>query len=362
MDRRRVPRLSLDLLRGFCAAARHLSFTRAAQELFVTQPAISREIKTLEAQLGRPLFRRVNRTLELTQAGQELYRAVDEALGLIDAASMRVAGDSRTLSVTTKVALASTWLVPRLPRFTQQHPEVDMRFAASNDALDLEREHIDLALRFVLRGAATRSQDKLFDYQQFPVCSPALLNDRARPLRTPADLAKHVLLDFETAVYGRPWYDWQQWLDAMKLRGLKGAGWLRFSHYDQVIEAAIKGGGAAIGKWPHLSQHLRDGVLVAPLGPEWVATLGAFFVEDAGSAPAEVVGLFVDWLHAEARSDAAEAARDHGRSLPAPGARQPSAPKAGRGDLRRAGPDQRSAASRSTGTGSGSDRSRFCST
>jgi DNA-binding transcriptional LysR family regulator len=310
--------LSLDLLRGFRAAARHLSFTRAAQELFVTQPAISREIKTLEDQLGQPLFRRVNRALELTQAGQELYRAVDEALGIIDAAAMRVAGDSRTLSVTTTVALASTWLVPRLPRFTQQHPEVDMRFVASNDALDLEREQIDLALRFVLRGAATKSQDKLFDYHQFPVCSPTLLKDRSRPLRTPADLANHVLLDFETVVYGRPWYDWQQWLDAMKLRGAKGAGWLRFSHYDQVIEAAIKGGGVAIGKLPHLSSHLRDGMLVAPLGPEWVATLGAFYIEDAGSAPREVVDLFVRWLRAEALLDAEQRDRCIARPAPSP--------------------------------------------
>jgi LysR family glycine cleavage system transcriptional activator len=321
MDRRRAPRLSLDLLRGFRAAARHLSFTRAAQELFVTQPAISREIKTLEDQLGQPLFRRVNRALKLTQAGRELYRAVDEALALIDDATMRVAGAWRTLSVTTTVALASMWLVPRLPRFTQQHPEVDMRFAASNDALDLEREHIDLAVRCVPQGAATTSQDKLFDYEQFPACSPSLLKDKARSLRTPADLANHVLLDFETVLYGRPWYDWQQWLDAMKLRGVQGAGWLRFSHYDQVIEAAIKGGGVAIGKWPHLTQHLRDGVLVAPLGAGWLATLGACYIEDAGSAPPEVVSLFVRWLHAEAQCDAKE--REKGIARPAPAPRRP---------------------------------------
>src|SRR5512139_1216140 len=142
MDGMRVPRLSLDLLRGFRAAARHLSFTRAAQELFVTQPAVSREIRTLEAQLGRPLFRRVNRALQLTPAGQELYAAVDEALALIEAATARVVGVGQSLSVTTTVALASTWLVPRLPRFAQLHPEIDMRFVASNDAVDLEREHV----------------------------------------------------------------------------------------------------------------------------------------------------------------------------------------------------------------------------
>jgi LysR family transcriptional regulator, glycine cleavage system transcriptional activator len=303
MDGRRVPRLSLDLLRGFRAAARHLSFTRAAQELFVTQPAISREIRTLEEQLGQPLFRRVNRSLELTPAGQELYRAVDEALGLVDAATLRIAGPSRTLSVTTTVALASTWLVPRLPRFAQQHPEIDMRFVASNQMVDLDREQVDIAIRFVPAGAATPSKDKLFDYQQFPVCAPALARDRVRPLRSREDLARHVLLDFETVVYGRPWYDWQHWLGAMGMRGFQGAGWLRFSHYDQVIEAATKGSGVAIGKRPHLTSHLREGTLVEPLGSACVAQLGAFYIEYGASAQPYAAEAFVNWLHAEARQD-----------------------------------------------------------
>jgi DNA-binding transcriptional LysR family regulator len=318
MDARRAPRLSLDLLRGFRAAARHLSFTRAAQELFVTQPAISREIRTLEEQLGRPLFRRVNRALELTQAGQELYRAVDEALAVIDAAALRVAGAMQALSVTTTVALASTWLVPRLPRFAKLHPEVDMRFVASNAMVDLEREHIDVAIRYVPAGTAAPSADKLFDYLQFPVCAPALAKDRSRPLRTAADLSRHVLLDFETVLYGRPWYDWQQWFATMKLRDIEGAGWLRFSHYDQVIEAAVNGAGVAIGKRPHLAQHLRAGLLVEPLGAQGVARQGAFYVEIGPSAPREVARAFVDWLHDEARRDeensAGEAARGRRRA------------------------------------------------
>lgn len=316
MDRARAPRLSLDLLRGFRAAARHLSFTRAAQELFVTQPAISREIRTLEEQLGQPLFRRVNRTLQLTQAGQELLCAVDEGLGIIDAATTHIAGSSRTLAVTTTVALASTWLVPRLPRFAKQHPHIDMRIVASNDALDLAREHLDLAVRFVPEGMATHSRDKLFDYRQFPVCSPALARDAKRPLREPADLSRHVLLDFETILYGRPWYDWTQWLGAMNLRGLKGTGWLRFSHYDQVIDAAVNGSGVAIGKWPHLAQHLGDGVLVAPLAERGVATLGGFFIEVADAAPREVVDVFVQWLRTETRRDArrdVRASRPHSK-------------------------------------------------
>src|SRR5258706_283530 len=153
MNRQRAPRLSLDLLRAFRSAARHLSFTRAAREQFVTQSAVSRAMRTLEEQLGQPLFHRVNRALTLTHAGEELYRASDEALGLIDAATDRLTGSARALAFTTTTALASTWLVPKLPQFTRLHPGTDVRIFASNDMVDLEREHIDVALRFVPPGA-----------------------------------------------------------------------------------------------------------------------------------------------------------------------------------------------------------------
>ena len=109
-----------------------MGFTRAAQELFVTQSAISREIKTLEEQLGKPLFRRVHRALQLTRAGEELYRATDEALTLLDAATDRVAESGKALAITSTTALASLWLAPRLPRFNRLHPGVDVRIAASN--------------------------------------------------------------------------------------------------------------------------------------------------------------------------------------------------------------------------------------
>jgi LysR family transcriptional regulator, glycine cleavage system transcriptional activator len=303
MKQQRTPRLSLDLLRGFRAASRHLSFTRAAQELFVTQSAISHEIRTLEQQLGRPLFRRVNRTLQLTETGEQLYRAIDEGLTLIDDAIERAAGPSRTLSVTTTVALASTWLVPRLPRFAARNPDIDLRVVSTNEWLDLKREHIDVAIRFVLATAAQPALPKLFNYRQFPVCSPALARNRTYPLRSSADLAEHVLIDFESIVYGRPWYDWQHWFNAMRLRPIKGAGWLRFSHYDQVIEAARKGSGIAVGKLPHLVEHLREGVLVSPLGDEGVADVGAFYLEVADSAPKQSADVFTDWLRQEIRRD-----------------------------------------------------------
>jgi DNA-binding transcriptional LysR family regulator len=307
MDRLRVPRLSLDLLRGFHAAARHLSFTHAARELFVTQSAISHQVKALEDQLGKPLFRRVNRALQLTATGAELFRAVDEALALIDSAVQRAVDASTTLSVTTTVALASTWLVPRLPSFQKQHPDIDLRVVASNDSLDLRRENLDLAIRFATLDMSVPSSDKLFDYKQFPVCAPALARSRKRPLRTVEDLPSFVLIDFETVLYGRAWYDWHRWSSAMGLRNVQGAGWMRLSHYDQVIEAARNGSGVAIGKWPHLTDDLREGRLVAPLGNAGAALVGGFYLETAASAEKDATEAFVNWLREEARVSDEEA-------------------------------------------------------
>jgi LysR family transcriptional regulator, glycine cleavage system transcriptional activator len=305
MTKRRQPRLSLDLLRGFRVAARHLSFTRAAQELHVTQSAISREVKTLEEQIGKPLFRRVHRALQLTRAGEELYRATDEALALIEAAAGRVAESGKTLAVTTTTALASLWLAPRLPRFNRLHPGIDVRVAAANDRPDLEREQLDLAIRFVPRGADTPEGERLFDCEIFPVCSPALARDKMRPLRTPDDLANHVRLDFETIRDGRPWSEWDVWYGALKIAPVTPASTLRFSHYDQVIPAAIEGSGVAMGARPHLTQHLRAGTLCAPFGSEAAPTLGTFFIVlRPNLAPSDATEAFVSWLKSEVRRDA----------------------------------------------------------
>jgi LysR family transcriptional regulator, glycine cleavage system transcriptional activator len=311
-----APRLSLDLLRGFCAAARHMSFTHAARELFVTQSAISQEVKALEQQLGTALFARANRALKLTHAGEQLYRTVSEALASIDAAALQVAGAGQTLSVTTTVPFASLWLGPRLPVFARLYPDISLRIAASNDNLDITREQIDVAIRYAAFGAPAPSELKITDYEMFPVCSPALA--RASPVETFADLAKHVLLDFETLRSGRPWYDWQLWLQAKQVRGLKPAGSLRFSHYDLVVAAAVAGNGVAIGKWPYLARHLQEGVLVAPLGSAGVATLGGFYVVTADAAPKGAVESFVAWLRAEARQDIEERDRRSARSVARP--------------------------------------------
>ena len=304
MDKRRRPRLSLDLLRGFRAAARHLSFTRAAQELCVTQSAVSREVKTLEEQIGKPLFLRVHRALQLTPAGEQLYRGIDSGLALIDAAADRAAGTDRCVSVTTTSALASLWLAPRLSRFSRLHPGVDVRVVASNDKPDLERELIDVAIRFAADGADMPHGEWLADCEIFPVCAPQLARDKTRPLRSATDLRHHVRLDFETTRDGRPWSEWDVWFRKMGIEAVAPKSTLHFPQYDHVIPAAIEGSGVALGAFPHLTQHLRDRTLCAPFGPEAVARLGSFFVVLRHGGPvSDATASLVAWLHSEVRRD-----------------------------------------------------------
>jgi DNA-binding transcriptional LysR family regulator len=306
MNIRRRPRVSLDLLRGFHAAARHLSFTRAAHELCVTQPAISREVKALEEQLGRPLFQRVNRALRLTPAGEELYRAADQVFVNLEAAIDRIAEAHKTLAVVTTPAFASLWLAPRLPRFNHEYPGIDVRVAASNDRPNLERDQLDVAIRFVAAGGDFPEGERLFDCTSFPVCAPRLMGDKSRPLRTPADLHRHVRLDYESLRDGRRYSEWDIWLDALKLHRVAPKSTLWFPQYDQLIAAAVEGSGVAVGVMPHVAPHIRQGLLCAPFGDDRTARRGAFFlVRRADAANRDAMNAFASWLRQEVE-------REHG--------------------------------------------------
>ena len=212
---RRLP--SLDLLRGFEAAARLLSFTRAAEELFITQSAVSRQIKALEDHLGVPLFTRMNRALLLTDAGKTLYRTAALTLKLVDGAVNKLQNEpaSRMLTVTTTVSFASLWLVPRLAAFRQLHPDMDIRVDANNRLVDLARDGIEVAVRYAPPSLVPADAIRMFGEEVMPVASPALL--RRQPLRAPADLNDQVLLHYERPDSGAPWLTWNAWLEVMQL-------------------------------------------------------------------------------------------------------------------------------------------------
>ena len=289
----------LDPLLAFEAAARNLSFTKAATELFLTQSAVSRQIQQLEEHLGVKLFERRARTLLLTESGQLFYRTAQDALQKLHDSARRLRGTAtmNTVVVSTTPGFASLWLIPHLAGFTRDHPHVDVRISASHDVIeDLERAHVDVAVRYVPEGSVTGGR-LLFGETVFPVCSPEL----AKRLATPDDLHRHVLLYLEHP--RAAWLDWELWIHALGLGDFEPAGKLHFSHYDQLIQAAIDAHGVALGRHPLLRQHLREGKLVAPFKNK-VASSRAYYVVESAAAKAKVpVREFADWLvdatHAE---------------------------------------------------------------
>lgn len=299
----------LDLLRGFEAAARHLSFTRAAAELFLTQPAISRQVQMLEESIGVPLFQRRHRALLLTDAGQALYRKVAGMMEDLRGTLRELRGAARlqSVTVTMSVSFASLWLIPRLPAFRKRHPTVDVRIVADNQLLDFSRDRIEVAIRYCAPDAAPANAVMLFGEEVLPVCSPRLLRDRTRPLRAPEDLRHHMLLHDEWNARGTGWLHWDTWLQAHGLAKLKPAGDLRFSHYYQMIQAAIEGQGVALGRLPLLSEMIRRRQLVVPFEPQrsggHITPRAFFMLREPRSTVRAEVNAFCDWLVAQARRE-----------------------------------------------------------
>ena len=298
MRKKTPPLPALDLFKGFEAAARHLSFTKAAEELFVTQSAVSRQIQSLEEQLGVELFVRRNRGLALTPAGEQMFRAAASALRTLTDAADRIAptGAQKLVTVTSSMAFCSLWLIPRLSAFRRIQPEVDVRISANNQVLDLDRERIDLAIRYCPLSGAPAGSVRMFGEEIVPVCSPSLLKERSRPLKSAADLSRHVLLHFDDPERSIPWLAWSVWLESAGLADLKPAGSLRFSHYDQVINAALRGQGVALGRRPLIRGFVADGTLVAPFPVGPVTDRAYFIVRTAASAGRHEVDHFVQWL------------------------------------------------------------------
>jgi DNA-binding transcriptional LysR family regulator len=298
-DLRRLP--ALDPLKGFDAAARHLSFTKAAEELFLTQSAISRQIQTLEEQLGVKLFRREARRLSLTPEGEVLQRAVAETLArLADVcAGLRASQRRPRVNVSAAVGLASLWLVPRLAAFQEIEPDVDVRLSADNRMVDLAREDIDLALRYIHPDTAPPGATLLFEEEVFPVAAPKLAAKLPAVLR-PEDLSKLTLLAFDNG-HKAPWFSWEPWLVGLGLAHARPKAVLEFNQYDQLIRAAEDGRGIALGRGPLVGQLIAEGKL-RPLGKSRQRVAArAYFLVRAPKANRPEVDHFAEWLQREAR-------------------------------------------------------------
>ena len=293
----------LESLRAFEAAARHLSFTRAGEELHVTQSAVSKQVIALEAALGVALFERQTRALRLTAAGERLQRATEAAFAeLRGAVTHLLSAGEPTVNLATTPAVAAFWLIPRLADFRRANPGIDIRISVDMRVVDLERGGFDGAIRYLPDPQAPASALRLVGETVLPVCSPALLEQH--PLRTPADLAGHVLLGYEDAQQRRPWQSWPMWLEMAGVANLRPAGTVNFNQYEPAIRAAIEGQGVALATLGLVAELLRNGALVAPL-PQRLAQDRAYYLilgRHAGDNPA--VGAFRAWLAAQVGSGA----------------------------------------------------------
>jgi DNA-binding transcriptional LysR family regulator len=288
----------LDLLVGFESAARHLSFTKAGEELYLTQSAVSRQIKELEAQLGVALFQRRHRALTLTEAGQQFYAATAQVLTTMRAATDRLRAQTgkRSVSVTTTHSFAALWLIPRLAGFTRAHPGVDVRITAETRVQDLDRDGLDIAIRHGPASLAGPNAVRLMGEKVFPVCSPKLI--KRIPLDEPQDLRRHVLLQYDDPDGRHPWLHWKTWLEVERIADLRPAGTLSFSGYEQIIPAAVAGHGVALGRSPLVKDLLASGELVAPFRST-ADPARAYYAILSKRASVEASD-FLEWLKEEA--------------------------------------------------------------
>lgn len=299
--RRDLDRLPpLDLLLAFEAAARHLSFTRAAAERFVTQSAVSRQIRALEDDLGVALFSRQHRSLVLTPPGEKLLLACQNMLAQMrrTMAGIRAPAAREVLALSTTPSFASLWLIPRLRNFTQSNPQVDVRLDASYEVRDLRAEGFDLAVRYQRADAGDGA--RLFSESMLPVCAPSLLRVKGQPLKTPRDLHAHTLLQMEgTPGSGMP-MEWQSWLSSNGLAELQPRSMLTFSSYNEVVAAALAGQGVALGRRPLIDTLLRQRKLAAPFGDAKQTAKAYFVVSDPAARARPAVRALEEWLRAEA--------------------------------------------------------------
>lgn len=313
-ERRRLP--PLNALRAFEAAARHLNFSRAADELSVTPGAVSQQIQNLEDYVGAALFKRTPKGLLLTDAAQTALPALREAFDrLAEAASLLTAAvDGRRLTLTAPPSFAAKWLVPRLGAFEQAHPQVDVWLSAGIELVDLAAGEVDVAIRYGSGRYPGLEVRRLLNETVIPVISPELLKEQ--PLESPDDLKNHVLLHDGSPDLDDSCPDWSMWLAARGLRGVDGMRGPRFNQSSLVIEAAANGRGVALAKLTLAQADLDAGRLVAPLQIATAVDFAYYLVHPKAKGRLPQVKAFISWIEAEAAAhEAALRAIDNGAGI-----------------------------------------------
>ena len=286
----------LTALRAFDAAARHMSFAEAAKELNVTPAALSFQIKSLEAHLGQPVFRRLNRAVELTEVGRALAPGVADGFATLGAAwrGARRMIDSTTLVVTAGPAFTSQWLASRMYSFVQAHPEIELRLSATLRILDFERDEVDVAIRFARSIDPALSARELQADWLTPMVSPAL----ADGIKTPEDLFGVPLLVQDDLAFMGPERGWPGWFRAVGVtRPIPGGS--HFSQSDHAIAAALNGTGAILGRGSLAAREVREGRLVMPFAETLWIGASNWLVTKPGAEARPAIAQFTVWLENE---------------------------------------------------------------
>lgn len=298
---RRLPPLSS--LRAFEVVARHETFRAAAEELHVTAAAVIQQVKALESFVGRKLLRRHSRGYSLTPDGVAGLEALRSGFDQLSAAvAAMTSGGHRVLTVSAVPSLSAEWLVPRLHRFREQHPDIDVLLHPSVELVDLEHSRVDLGVRYGSGSYPGLLAERLFDDEIFPVYSPRMLNGR-RPLKSPSDLGAHPLIHTEWTPEAGHWPGWSDWLRAAGVTGVNVNKGLRFSDGALVIQAALSGQGVALGSRALALDHLAAGRLIRPFELSLATDFAYYIVCSKARAEEPDVTAFRQWVISEARGE-----------------------------------------------------------
>ncbi|WP_231602622.1 LysR substrate-binding domain-containing protein [Herbaspirillum chlorophenolicum] len=293
---RRLP--PLDLLVSFEAAARQLSFSKAGEEIHVTQSAISRQVKKLEESLGFALFERLHRELKLTEQGQILYETVQDSLESLarTVANLKQEKSLCRVKVSTNNPFSALWLVPKLADFRSAHPEIELDIDSNNRLVDLKQDIFNVAIRYTtLESVKEKDYLYLSGEDIFPVCSPAFLKKMGTDAGNIESLRFHTLLHLNDPKNAWPWLQWANWLESAGYAPAVGKGY-RFSHVDQMIQAATIGQGIALGSSPLVDALLEQGLLVAPFATSISSPRS--FIACFGPRKDESTMAFINWVQA----------------------------------------------------------------
>lgn len=300
--------LSLDGLRAFEAVARRLSFSAAADELHLTQSAISRQIKSLEGETGAQLFNRGTRKVELTAAGDMLRQAVVPALEGIDRTvrQIRVVQGRRAVRLSTFASFATLWLLPRLAGFQQQHPDIDIRISATDVLAEMDDPELDLVLRYNFAEQVPAGAEPMFGELLTPVASPWLVQQAAQgqlpPLRSAADLTGHALLEEDDRLPSSGGLSWRRWLQRKGQPGLEPRRWIYLNYTHQQVQGALAGQGVALARMALVHEQLTRGELVEPFGPagRMAAPASYWLIPLPGARLRPELRDFIAWVRGEA--------------------------------------------------------------